>query len=1334
MKSRLTFTNYFDAMKRFLLPGLCLLALTLGRLASAQSSTFYWSETSIPPVPPQIDATNFVNTGAFNVSVPADLITASSLYYDFSSVLNYTNTGSMSANAGFIFDFEPSYFVPPKPHVPFNKMSANFVNQRNGFTGGVIACSAFSTNVLLTGFSLSGSAKFIATATNIINSGSIVLDNSLLNTIIFGIGNAFNSTPVSSLISLTGDNIDLRDGELAFTSSNTTSNLFGVSSIGVASVDYGVGTDTNRDWIPSIDLGQSFAFSSFFQTIRGSAFFLDLTNSIPYSFTVPGGPSNIITRSVFLQDTSDGNVTRNVFFGGSGVGAGAAHIEWSAPFIDPETGVLMTNYLYLSDLYVAVTTNTFVFNGVPQNYSFTQATSPQFGLGNPEVPNLPVFNFGVVSNLYSYLDADLVATVSGTNSIVPGGSITNLPQRIQITASRTLNLDGARISGPDYMSLTSTNQYEGNVGASVSVPYSDLRLGVTNGFLTISNLMRPTLPRWSGKIQAFTARWFDVDINGRTNDNRVLLVNSRVFPFTTPQIQDLILHATNSLIVSDPLNVMRTLSIDATSLTIATNGPGAFSPVGQLNFLNPAIVWSGTMPRLKHLTNSGVITAPNFMFFAGNMSTPYSDPNLSTPYEVFINHGAVTNQGSYIRANYFVNNGVFQCRNNGNFTLIANCAFLTNGTISAPTGAGDVSITANNLVISNQVLQAGGRLTLAAADCFSDGFSLFNMFGHVVTTNTPPFGIVSNGNFLALSGNFAMTVKPATGDLLGTTISNAAAPFANVITTWAGKDRGAAPTGYVNNLAVGRLILNGSAGSKFSFTGVGAGNALYVDRLELYGTATNLGASLQTNLFIAPNFKIYYAQALANGESVAEKLSGARGGINGGHFYWVSNYAGIFSSTNITYFPGAITRTFNQALVESCNINSRQGTGSPDDDGFPNCSTPTHRPIPANWVFDNAVTNTPCACDATQTGSGLGGALHSGHPGGSDSTILPFPGQLNPAGTASNLFTLTQGTYNGLFYETNGVATTSAGYFKATLTKSGMLTGNLRLAGKSYTFSRPFNTGGHLIITNLKSGLNSAWLNLDAQLDLSGGGKINGTVTSSNWTAVLLADRLAPNAIHGKFSFVIPGDDVDSADSPAGYGYGTLGIKSDGTLQWSGMLGDGTSISNQFSGVSSQGVWPLYYAPYSGAGLLLGWIRFDTNQPGSDLSGETIWIKPGGLIGKNALLYPAGFTNQIEVVGSSYVQPPVTSSNGSVVLSGGNLSQPETNSFVLKPNFTVPKQGANQFNLSITKSNGVFQGGEITTFNPKTKLQGVMLQKMGAGYGFFLGTNRSGQVMYVPLP
>ena len=62
--------------------------------------------------------------------------------------------------------------------------------------------------------------------------------------------------------------------------------------------------------------------------------------------------------------------------------------------------------------------------------------------------------------------------------------------------------------------------------------------------------------------------------------------------------------------------------------------------------------------------------------------------------------------------------------------------------------------------------------------------------------------------------------------------------------------------------------------------------------------------------------KIYYAQALMNGASIAEKLNGK----NGGGFLWVSNYAGVYSSTNLPYPDGNSLYIFNEALVISPNL------------------------------------------------------------------------------------------------------------------------------------------------------------------------------------------------------------------------------------------------------------------------------------------------------------------------------------------------------------------------------------------------------------------------------
>ena len=57
---------------------------------------------------------------------------------------------------------------------------------------------------------------------------------------------------------------------------------------------------------------------------------------------------------------------------------------------------------------------------------------------------------------------------------------------------------------------------------------------------------------------------------------------------------------------------------------------------------------------------------------------------------------------------------------------------------------------------------------------------------------------------------------------------------------------------------------------------------------------------------------------------------------------------------------------------------------------------------------------------------------------------LGFPAARSlPGGTISNAFGLSAGSYNGLFYDTNGVAVPSAGYFSAITTTRGHAPGVL---------------------------------------------------------------------------------------------------------------------------------------------------------------------------------------------------------------------------------------------------------------------------------------------------
>jgi hypothetical protein len=882
--------------RRFNSPGqwlrLCgLLSLLLAHAALA-TDPLYQNDAvlnyTVPGNPPPIiDATNFVNNNSFTVNFSA--LTFNPEFYEPWNVRNYTNNGFMSANTGFQFDTQTTNVIP-------HQMAGSFYN------AGTISCGALASSPFF--FS---AGQLIAWATNIVNPGTI------------------NMGP-NTVMQLTGGNVDLSRSTIVMQGLN----IFG-STANAVGLDWGAGTDTNADWVPGANLTPTTATSSLFLTAK-SGFFVNsenLNNSTPY-FQIDGsGTSNVVVRAVFFSDQS-ANVTHNVYFDANTIGGGFATVEWAGSYIDSASGLTLTNYLYLNDDYVlGSSTNVLIFNGVPDNYTFTGSSAPIF-IGTPTASGFPAGIIqppGVVTNTYSYVNAQLISTTTATNASQqnPSGAFTNLPGRIYITASRELDLTLADISGPNYLSLTATNlnQFDGSASAVIVSPYSDISLGVANGFLTVTNLLQAALPNWSGAIQAWSGRWIFVSTNGVTNDFRVLLVNSQLAPTTLSQVQHLTLHGTNSVIISDAFNVLSTLSIDAQNLTLTTNGygNGATSPDGELNLESGAILWSSSLPNLRNLTNNGAIRSQNLIAFG-------SPPPAN--YLTFINRGLISDLGATIYANYFENSGIFANAGLGSFNLQSLTTVLTNGSITA---GGDLAITTGSLLTSNLVLQAGRSLTLQVANLLTEG--------------------VTSGNSWSVGGagsaGLNLPIKPLAGDLLGTTIScTAPGPNKQVVNTWAGLDYGASPAGYTNNVAVGVLVLDAlGANSTFKFNGTGTNNALYVDELELLDVATNFNGSQVNALNISTNMVIYYAQAMVNGVSVAEKLNH----LNNNRLRWVPTYAGHFSSTSIVY-PDGTTYAFNAALAQSPDIDS-------DGDGIVNASDPTPFFVPSQMHLTLTVTNNP---------------------------------------------------------------------------------------------------------------------------------------------------------------------------------------------------------------------------------------------------------------------------------------------------------------------------------------------------------------------------------------
>ncbi len=1243
--------------------------------------------TVFPPTPaPVIDASNFVNYGIFQITnLFSESVFTPPPPYDTWNTLNFANYGTMAGDSGFRFNYFDS-------NTSLNRRAASFVNQ-----GPVTETNA----------SIYGQSYVLVSATNVINRGAL-------------------TTGIAGLLKLNGDNIDLTRSFVGVTPSANIQNWYwGVDTNFLGALF----TPTLVSSSPTLceTIGTTFlgtvGYVPFFQI-------LELTNGFTAHISITStGPDTQDVDALFLSNTNPAVATEVRFFPGF-IGQEKA-VQWLGTATNRATGEVTTELLYLDDTFnewlltpALVPSGNFFFNISattfrPSNYELTD-TFPLFDTGTLIPPGAFSSALFRGTNVPTYVTnagygAKITAGPFVVDPSIQGATYTNLPGRIEITADKVLDLTRVRIGGQSYMQLNATNHFAGTRAAHIVSPYSDFNLRTTNSTLSISNLTTPVVPHFAGTCEVWSGRWTNVDSTGLASRYNVTVVDSRLATETPSQIQNLTLRATN-VVVSDALNVFGSLLLPyTTTITITTNEVNAPSAFGELNLSAPDLVWASSFPLLQSVTNFGRITTGNSVFFGGARRPPWFTGSFDEPYQSFVTHGYVASQGNDTWANYFeasrsIDAGI------GPFSLRSTTALLTNGVVLATNA--DISISTASLLVSNEVFQAGRGINLNVTGDLDDG-TLFHSADFVIVTNTtgtnPVLQFVAFTNTWSVANGINLPVKPTLASLLGTTIYSKAYPNANVVSTWAGTNMQSSPDGFVNNAAIGRLILDGGEDSVFTFAGAGPGNALYVDYIELRNFTTNRDVT-GTNflgLNLAGDMKVFFAQAIASGVSIAEKLDGK----NGGGFCWVSNYhCGLFSSTNLVYRDGTVHR-LNAALAASCNIDS-------DGDGHVNCDPAGGDPIPAASLPDCTIqpvivvggTNVPPGGDSS-TNSASTNALANGRP------TLEFPAA--PGHSAGSGFALAKGTYNGLFYETNGVNAASSGYFTASTTERATYSGRISLAGATYSLAGAFDHLGNASKTIARP---AGSLRLELQLDLAGGDQIHGHVSSGNWSAELLADRLVFNksknpasSYAGNYTIFVPGTER------AGSGFGSVKVDAGGALQWSATLADGSKVT-QKSALSRQGIWPLYASLYGGTGVALSWIQFDRAREASDLEGQFIWIKPNLALAK---YYPSGFTNDVAAVGSRYTRP--ASGSRELIFDGGGLSQPFTNAITLGPSGRLTSFTGPRLSLSITASSGLFKG---STLNPDSGLpllfQGALFEKGNSGAGFFLVPERSGRVYLNP--
>ncbi|MBI5775510.1 MAG: PQQ-binding-like beta-propeller repeat protein [Verrucomicrobia bacterium] len=356
--------------------------------------------------------------------------------------------------------------------------------------------------------------------------------------------------------------------------------------------------------------------------------------------------------------------------------------------------------------------------------------------------------------------------------------------------------------------------------------------------------------------------------------------------------------------------------------------------------------------------------------------------------------------------------------------------------------------------------------------------------------------------------------------------------------------------------------------------------------------------------------------------------------------------------------------------------------------------------------------------------------LFAGWTGGFESTEAKLTFQMRSNLTLKAVFVplpfqSVQGSYRGLFFETNGVAPESSGFFTLTVNPLGAFTGSFQFAGTGYPLNGQFDTSGAAQQFFNRRG--KSQLTLDLRLDLKNGSdQISGQVSDGAIIATFLGDRdvfdakarPAPQA--GRYTLIIPGF-TNSAASPGGDGFGSVSVDASGTVKFTGELADGTDVSQQAT-LSRDGVWPFYAPLYGGRGVLLGWIKFPNNGPG-ELFGKLNWIKPAAPHDK---LYPGGFARTVSVFGSHYAPPaggrPADLVEGiSGVVRGGSLGE------MLLP--------ADQVKVTFNPATGLMNGSFVHPLTRKSvPFKGAYVQRQNWRSGYYLLAGESGCIFFGPTP
>ncbi|MCI0748522.1 MAG: hypothetical protein L0Y58_24200 [Verrucomicrobia subdivision 3 bacterium] len=834
------------------------------------------SPLTVADLPPQIDATRFVNRSSFDVATGFIFIGGGFFFlgtslqpYETLNTAFFTNTAgaSMSGSPGFRFTF---------------------------FTNNTRLGMEWWVNQGVVG----GDALLLIDATNILNRGDL-------------------SVGETGLLRLRGGTVDLRRSTmLAGLGPNAPppfgGDTFGTNfsnASGVSTIYWGFGLNNRiTNDAPPVLLAP---FTNFGATVvsplhqvvqlAGNGFFTNLTSIggmgfAPFVFTNTLGPMNYQVQVVFVPTNSnpDTNFVMDVRFvpGLSPNGGADVIVAFESIDLDIFSGGLVTNGVYLVD-HSAFTTNItetwLTGTGInrprrPSTYEFFRIKPFEWDLPI-SVPGTNLFSGDMLYNEsfasnevnmgYAAYAASF-ASPAATNNIIIGGTNLPPPGRIEVFGD-VVNLDRARIKAETILRIEAENLTSNRV-ATVDAPFLNYDFTSLEPALVIQNLAPLTVRRFSGQIFAWSGVWQNTitnDMGDITVDFHVLIVQPFVQTIVPVTITDLSL-ASENLVITDFLTATRSVKIDAPSLTI----------LGGLTFpFDSTYHWAPTnVMNLLNFTNSGSVNISGAAFFGTDPSG--FDLNPVPPLENYVitSSGSISAASQIIRADNVEVSGIVEA-NIGLISIEANSMTLSGGALGS---LSDIHIVANTLAATNSIIIAdffrdGGLLTMNISDSLVDG---------------GPSGM---NNWLNSDGMHMLTL-PAVSDLLGTYIASITDAFGEANYLWPANDLGASPAGFVNNLAVGRLILDGGAETLFTFaSATGEQAAMYVAFLELLGSATD-PASIE----IAENFTVYFADSNVDPTTIHPRFVRVDG----------------FVPPAPAPVPSTAPKTINAALQESVTLDS----------------------------------------------------------------------------------------------------------------------------------------------------------------------------------------------------------------------------------------------------------------------------------------------------------------------------------------------------------------------------------------------------------------------------